>query len=109
MVDGQEMSLVSILKDPQTLREWAHLSLDARCEILKSKYNINISRFTLGNYYRELKIGYLKTHLSFYSSRSEEEMVYLRVEFIKKIDCKAYEKEKRNYFHGRNFNKYVGY
>ena len=67
------------------MREWAHLSLDARCAILKSKYNLNISRFTLGNYYRELKIGYLKTHSTFYSSRSEEEMVYLRLEFIKKI------------------------
>jgi hypothetical protein len=27
----------------------------------------------------------LKTHSSFYSSRTEEEMVQLRVEFIKKI------------------------
>jgi transposase len=57
------------------LRDWAHLSLDARCELLKSKYNIQISRFTLGKYYRELKISYLKTHSSFYSSRTEEEMV----------------------------------
>jgi len=67
------------------LREWAHLSLDARCAILKSKYNIEISRYTLANYYRELKIGYLKAHSSFYSSKTEEEMVQLRVEFIKKI------------------------
>jgi hypothetical protein len=67
------------------LREWAHLSLDARCAILKSKYKIEISRYTLANYYRELKIGYLKTHSSFYSSRTEEEMVQLRVEFINKI------------------------
>jgi hypothetical protein len=67
------------------LREWAHLSLDARCAILKSKYNIEISRYSLANYYRELKIGYLKTQSSFYSSRTEEEMVQLRVEFIKKI------------------------
>ena len=67
------------------MREWAHLSLDARCAILKSKYNIEISRYTLANYYRELKIGYLKTHSSFYSSKTEEEMVQLRVEFIKKI------------------------
>jgi transposase len=57
------------------LRDWAHLSLDARCALLKSKYNIQISRFTLGKYYRELKINYLKTHSSFYSSRTEEEMV----------------------------------
>ena len=67
------------------MREWAHLSLDARCAILKSKYNIEISRYTLANYYREIKIVYLKTHSSFYSSRTEEEMVQLRVEFIKKI------------------------
>ena len=67
------------------MREWAHLSLDARCAILKSKYKIEISRYTLANYYRELKIGNLKTHSSFYSSRTEEEMVQLRVEFIKKI------------------------
>ena len=67
------------------MREWAHLSLDARCAILKSKFKIEISRYTLANYYRELKIGYLKTHSSFYSSRTEEEMVQLRVEFIKKI------------------------
>ena len=67
------------------MREWAHLSLDARCAILKSKYKIEISRYTLANYYRELKIGYLKTHSSLYSSRTEEEMVQLRVEFIKKI------------------------
>ena len=44
-----------------------------------------MSRYTLANYYRELKISYLKTHSSFYSSRSEEEMVLLRVQFIKKI------------------------
>ncbi|MFN7881036.1 MAG: hypothetical protein ACK5NI_00915 [bacterium] len=67
------------------MREWAHLSLDARCAILKSKYKIEISRYSLANYYLELKIGYLKTHSSFYSSRTEEEMVQLRVEFIKKI------------------------
>ena len=44
-----------------------------------------MSRYTLASYYRELKVSYLKTHSSFYSSRSEEEMVYLRLEFIKKI------------------------
>ena len=44
-----------------------------------------MSRYTLSNYYRELKVSYLKSHSSFYSSRSEEEMVYLRLEFIKKI------------------------
>jgi len=44
-----------------------------------------MSRYTLANYYRELKISYLKTHSSFYSSRSEEEIVLLRVQFIKKI------------------------
>jgi len=44
-----------------------------------------MSRYTLANYYRELKVSYLKTHSSFYNSRSEEEMVYLRLEFIKKI------------------------
>jgi hypothetical protein len=44
-----------------------------------------MSRYTLASYYKELKVGYLKTHSSFYNSRSEEEMVYLRLEFIKKI------------------------
>ena len=44
-----------------------------------------MSRYTLANYYRELKVSYLKTHSSFYSSRSEEEMIYLRLGFIKKI------------------------
>ena len=44
-----------------------------------------MSRYTLANCYKELKIGYLKIHSSFYSARSEEHMVELRVEFIKKI------------------------
>jgi hypothetical protein len=44
-----------------------------------------MSRYTLASYYRELKVSYFKTNSSFYNSRSEEEMVYLRLEFIKKI------------------------
>ena len=44
-----------------------------------------MSRFTLGNCYRKLNIGYLKIHSSFYSARSEEQMVELRVAFIKRI------------------------
>ncbi len=32
-----------------------------------------------------IQLTALKTHSSFYSSRTEEEMVQLRVEFIKKI------------------------
>jgi hypothetical protein len=44
-----------------------------------------MSRYTLANCYKELKIGYLKIHSSFYSARSEEEMVNLRVNYIKKI------------------------
>jgi hypothetical protein len=39
---------------------------------LKEKYGIEMSRFTLGNSYRKLNIGYLKIHSSFYSARSEE-------------------------------------
>ena len=63
----------------------AHLSLDARCGILKSTYGISMSRYTLANCYKELNIGYLKIHSSFYSARSEEEMVRLRINYIKKI------------------------
>ena len=86
MIEGnQEKHITDILKDPKILREWAHLSLDARCSILKEKYNISMSRYTLANCYKELKIGYLKIHSSFYSARSEENMVELRVVFIKKI------------------------
>ena len=44
-----------------------------------------MSRYTLANYYKYLKVGYLKTHSSFYSARSEEETARLRVEYIKKI------------------------
>ena len=44
-----------------------------------------MSRYTLANCYKELNIGYLKIHSSFYSARSEEEMVRLRVNYIKKI------------------------
>jgi hypothetical protein len=39
----------------------------------------------LANCYKELNIGYLKIHSSFYSARSEEEMVRLRVNYIIKI------------------------
>jgi len=86
VIDGnQEKHITEILKDPKVLREWAHLSLEARCSILKEKYNISMSRYTLANCYKELKIGYLKIHSSFYSARSEENMVELRVIFIKKI------------------------
>ena len=73
------------LKDPKTLKEWAHLSLDARCSILKEQYDVQISRYTLSNCYKQLQVGYLKTHASFYSARSEETMVELRVAYIKKI------------------------
>jgi len=44
-----------------------------------------MSRYTLSNYYKELNIGYLKIHSSFYSARSEEAMVELRVAYIKRI------------------------
>jgi hypothetical protein len=44
-----------------------------------------MSRYTLANCYKELNIGYLKIHSSFYSARSEEEMVRLRVNYITKI------------------------
>ena len=44
-----------------------------------------MSRYTLANCYKELNIGYLKIRSSFYSARSEEEMVNLRVNYIKKI------------------------
>jgi transposase len=77
--------IAAVLKDPKILREWAHLSLEARCSILKEQYNVQMSRYTLSNYYKELQVGYLKTHSSFYSARSEEETARLRVEYIKKI------------------------
>ena len=77
--------VAAVLKDPKTLREWAHLSLEARCAILKEQHDIQISRYTLSNYYKQLQVGYLKTHSSFYSARSEEETARLRVEYIKKI------------------------
>ena len=85
IVGNQQVNITEILKDPKILREWAHLSLDARCNILKEKYGIQMSRYTLANCYRELKIGYLKIHSSFYSARSEEQTVELRVAYIKKI------------------------
>ena len=44
-----------------------------------------MSRYTLANCYKELNIGYLKIHSSFYSARSEEEMVRLKVNYITKI------------------------
>ena len=84
-VGESHKNITEILKDPNVLREWAHLSLDARCNILKSTYGISMSRFTLANCYKELNIGYLKIHSSFYSARSEEEMVRLRINYIKKI------------------------
>jgi hypothetical protein len=77
--------IAAVLKDPKTLREWAHLSLDARCSILKEQYDVQISRYTLSNYYKQLQVGYLKTHASFYSTRSEETMVELKIAYIKKI------------------------
>ena len=59
MVGDQEKHITSILQDPKTLREWAHLSLEARCGILKEKYGIEMSRFTLGNCYRKLNIPHI--------------------------------------------------
>ena len=78
MKDGdEEKSLISVLKNPQLLRCWAQLSLDHRCAILKEKFQIEMSRYTLANIYKELKIGYMKTHATNYSSRSLEEYNYL--------------------------------
>ena len=34
-VNEQERSLLSILKDPKNLRDWVHISLEGRCEIIK--------------------------------------------------------------------------
>ena len=84
-VGDRQKHITEILRDPQILREWAHLSLEARCSILKTTYGISMSRYTLANCYKELNIGYLKIHSSFYSARSEEEMVRLRVAYIKKV------------------------
>lgn len=84
-IGNQHFNITDLLKDPKILREWAHLSLEARCGIIKEKYGIEMSRYTLANCYKELNIGYLKIHSSFYSARSEEAMVGLRVIFIKKI------------------------
>ena len=85
VVDNRQLNITDILRDPKILREWAHLSLEARCGLIKEKYGIEMSRYTLANCYKELNIGYLKIHSSFYSARSEETMVELRVAFIKKI------------------------
>jgi predicted nucleotidyltransferase component of viral defense system len=52
---------------------------------LKEKYGVEMSRFTLSDCYRKLNIGYLKIHSSFYSARSEETMVELRIAYIKRI------------------------
>ena len=84
-IGNQHFNITDLLKDPKILREWANLSLEARCGIIKEKYGIEMSRYTLANCYKELNIGYLKIHSSFYSARSEEAMVGLRVTFIKKI------------------------
>ena len=62
--------------------------LISRCQVLYlegAQYDVQISRYTLSNYYKQLQVGYLKTHASFYSARSEETMVELRVAYIKKI------------------------
>ena len=67
------------------MREWAHLSLDARCAIINEKYKIEMSRYTLSNIYKELKIGYLKTHSSFYNLRSQEEYRDLILVYLKKV------------------------
>jgi len=57
-MDGdQEKHITSILQDPKILREWAHLSLEAKCGLLKEKYGIDMSRFTLANCYKKLNIG----------------------------------------------------
>ncbi len=77
-IGNQHFNITDLLKDPKILREWAHLSLEARCGIIKEKYGIEMSRYTLANCYKELNIGYLKIHSSFYSARSEEAMVGLR-------------------------------
>ena len=82
---NRQLNITDILRDPKILREWAHLSLEARCGIIKEKYGIEMSRYTLANCYKELNIGYLKIHSSFYSARSEEAMVELRVAYIKRI------------------------
>ena len=84
-IDNRQLNITDILRDPKILREWAHLSLEARCGIIKEKYGIEMSRYTLANCYKELNIGYLKIHSSFYSARSEEAMVELRVAYIKRI------------------------
>ena len=84
-IGDRQRHITEILRDPKILREWAHLSLEARCNILKATYGISMSRYTLANCYKELNIGYLKIHSSFYSARSEEEMVRLRVAYIEKV------------------------
>ena len=46
-IGNQHFNITDLLKDPKILREWAHLSLEARCGIIKEKYGIEMSRYTL--------------------------------------------------------------
>jgi hypothetical protein len=65
-----------------------------------------MSRHTIANRYKEPKIGYLKIY-RFYSARSEEEMVRLRFNYIKKL-FKYIMQEKRNRLHESNINLLLG-
>jgi hypothetical protein len=52
VVDNRQLNITDILRDPKILREWAHLSLEARCGLIKEKYGIEMSRYTLANCYK---------------------------------------------------------
>ena len=39
-IGDRQKHITEILKDPNILRQWAHLSLEARCNILKQTYGI---------------------------------------------------------------------
>jgi len=53
------------LLDPNLLRSWASYSIVKRCLIIRERYGIDVSRFTLANFYRENKVTYRKVGKSY--------------------------------------------
>lgn len=50
----------SYLTKPQTLSEWAHLSLHQRLLLIEQKFNVRVTIQTLAVFYKERKITYIK-------------------------------------------------
>ena len=84
-MDGQEKRLRDVLSDEHLLREWVYLSLDDRCKLIKEKFGVQLTRFTLAKIYQEMNIIYSKTKQTFFSNRTVEEHVNLLVEYIGKL------------------------